>query len=287
MVYNNKFVAVVKCNGRVLRERGDLVTLPFGSEYSLLLKNLESRRCSVNITIDGQDVLDGYSLVLEPNSETELQGFLRGSTVRNRFKFIQKTKQIQDHRGDRVDDGMIRIEYAFEVRKPEVRKKTIITERKERRRRYYYDYNPPLFDKDWGWEDSGNIYGASTHRLIGSSSDTFTCNSSDSPKMSRDMNVSNFCYQSDICEDSLDDAPMEDEGITVQGSQTYQGFHSTTLGALDPAETIIIRLRGTKSTGAKVTTPLTVKTKLTCPTCGKRSGSSARFCAQCGTNLEV
>jgi len=114
MVYNEKLVAVIKCNGRVLREETDVVTLSFNSEYSILIKNLDSRKAVVKVSIDGQDVLSGNSLVIEPNREIELEGFMNGSIAKNRFKFIQKTKEISDFRGDRVDDGIIRIEYWFE-----------------------------------------------------------------------------------------------------------------------------------------------------------------------------
>ena len=155
MVYRDKFVAVVKCNGQVLRERGEDVNLPFGSEYSLLLKNLESRRVSVDIQIDGKDVLNGSSLIILPNEEFELKGFLEGMSVRNRFKFIKKTKQIQDYRGDRIDDGIIRIEYAFEKRKPE--RKTIIHEHHYHER--HYDYYPPLF-RSLDWTNDGIIGGS-------------------------------------------------------------------------------------------------------------------------------
>jgi hypothetical protein len=115
MMYQEKFIAVVKCNGKILREQNQCeVHLPFGSEYSLLFKNLDSRRVSVNVSIDGTDILYGSSLVIDANSEGELERFLDKVTHGNKLKFIEKTEQISEHRGDRVDDGIIRIEYAFE-----------------------------------------------------------------------------------------------------------------------------------------------------------------------------
>jgi hypothetical protein len=36
MMYKERFIAVIKYNGKVLRERDDVVTLPFGSEYSII-----------------------------------------------------------------------------------------------------------------------------------------------------------------------------------------------------------------------------------------------------------
>lgn len=279
-MYQNQFVAVVKYNGKVLREKDNVVTLNFGSEYSLFLKNLSSQRANVKISIDGQDVLYGSSLIIDPNSQTDLVGFLDGCTVRHKFKFIQKTKQIQDHRGDRIDDGIIRIEYAFEKKPDIVQRKTIIHDDyyPYPRRRYFYDYHPPLFSDNIHWTSSG-IKGM-TERSIGSNASPIYSNcASNLGEKVMTSNVSNSQV--------VNDMPNDDEGITVQGSNVRQDFHYASVGELEPSEVIIIKLRGTKSTGATVSEPVTVKTKFTCPTCGKKSSSSARFCAQCGTNLEV
>ena len=117
MTYKNKFIGVVKQNGSVLRENDGYITIPFNSEYNLFLKNLDSRRSLVDITIDGVDVLGGTSIIIDGNSSTELEGFLDGNVVKNKFRFIQKTKEIMDNRGDKVDDGLIRIEFQFEKMK--------------------------------------------------------------------------------------------------------------------------------------------------------------------------
>jgi hypothetical protein len=113
-MFKDNFVAVVKNNGSILREKDGVITLPFNSEYSILLKNLNSRKVSVKIDIDSEDILDSNSIIINPNSSTELLGFLEGDEVRKRFKFIQKTKEIADYSGDNIDDGIIRIEFAFE-----------------------------------------------------------------------------------------------------------------------------------------------------------------------------
>lgn len=97
MVYSKKFVVVIKCNGKILREvnNENEVILPFGAEYSILLKNLDNRRAVAEISIDGNDVLDGRRLVINANEETELKGVMINSVVKNAFKFIQKTKKYK------------------------------------------------------------------------------------------------------------------------------------------------------------------------------------------------
>lgn len=114
MTYKNQFVVEVKVNGQILRIRDGSIYLPFECEYSIMLKNLNSKKASVKISIDNKDVLDSHSLIMNPLGVHELKGFLKGTVAKNRFRFIQKTKQIQEHRGDRIDDGLIRVEFAFE-----------------------------------------------------------------------------------------------------------------------------------------------------------------------------
>ena len=48
MMYESKLAAAIKVNGKVLREfNKDTVYIPFGSEYSILLKNLNTKRAIV------------------------------------------------------------------------------------------------------------------------------------------------------------------------------------------------------------------------------------------------
>jgi len=37
----------------------------------------------------------------------------------------------------------------------------------------------------------------------------------------------------------------------------------------------------------KIEKAITVRTRFRCPTCGRRSKSSAKWCSNCGTNLEM
>jgi len=120
MVYVNKFVVAVKSNGRIVRDSNGIVRLPFGSDYSLLLKNKNSVKALVNVEIDGENVLDGNSILVSPNQSTILKGFMDGRRVRNRFRFIRKTRQISKYRGDKIDDGLIRVEFRFEKIKPAI-----------------------------------------------------------------------------------------------------------------------------------------------------------------------
>lgn len=110
MVYKNHFVASIMVGDKTLRENGKFVTIPFQSEYSILLKNQHSRRAIVNIVIDGQHITpDG--LLVDKHSKIKLERFVESD---RKFKFIKKTKDISKHLGDNVADGEIVIKYSFE-----------------------------------------------------------------------------------------------------------------------------------------------------------------------------
>ena len=114
-MFNNNFVVAIKHKGNILREFKDIVYLPFGAEYTIVLKNLHVVKAVASVSVDGSDVLDGNRLVIKPNETLDLDGFMRGFSVRNRFKFIKKTDKISKYRGDRIDDGIIRVEFQFEM----------------------------------------------------------------------------------------------------------------------------------------------------------------------------
>lgn len=115
-MFNNKLVASLKANGKILREFKDTVYIPFGSEYSFLIKNLNISRAVVNIFIDGDDVVEG-GLVLNAGQSVDLERYVRANnlTSGNKFKFIERTSKIEDHRGVKLEDGLIRIEFQFEA----------------------------------------------------------------------------------------------------------------------------------------------------------------------------
>ncbi len=264
MIFKNLFVCAVKVDGRILRERDGAVVVPFGAEFSLLFKNIESRKASVRVSIDGKDVMNGMSLIIEPNSSTELERFIDGSMDHgNRFRFIKKTQEIVEHRGDRVDDGLIRVEFAFEQRRPV----TITTEH------IHHDHH---HHDHWLWYPY-RWYGTYTSGNVGGDVSYRSCSTSVGNTMTSNLG------SAAIYNAMTDYNP--DEGITVKGSESNQHFDRGYIGQLDPPEVIIIRLCGETVLGKLAETPVFVKDKFQCVTCGKKSDSSAKFCQGCGTAL--
>ena len=299
-MYNAGLVCVVKVNGKILRENKDEVLLPFDSEYSILIKNLETRKALVKITVDNQDVLDGNSLIISPNSEMELEGFMKGMIARNRFKFIKKTKQISDFRGDKIDDGIIRIEYWFEQQVEEIKKKEIIVEH------HHYNCNNNCLscglnccNRKFYWYTGNGTYNiGSAHGTLRSSNNigvseqtykTFT-NFGSANNITSQSGETFAYYSGTNSKNESHNITAEmwtDDGITVKGSQVHQQFNYGLIGELEKnSRVIILKLIGLTESGNTITKPITVKSKKTCNICGKKSKSNVKFSSNCGTFLE-
>jgi hypothetical protein len=281
MVYSNQFVAVITCRGKILRESRqgseDVIRIPFGEEYNIRLKNLSSLRAAVDVSVDGVDALNGSRLVLAANETHDLEGFMDGSVVKNCFKFIKKTEQIADYRGDRIDDGIIQIKYQFE-KAPKT---------------YYVppikwnDYWDHWRKKDTYWNDctgfEDKVYGS----ILRSGPSGSSCGSFSQGEQKTNGHKMNL-----LCDDSLMsrnlDNPMSNEGITVKGSSTNVNYSTTYLGELyTDIGTIVFKLVGeTRNRTRIIKTPITVRTKLVCPTCGTKNTSRNKYCSNCGTCLE-
>jgi len=251
MVYKDNFIVVIKHKGEIMRELDGCVKLPFGSEYSILLKNKDSRKAVASIEIDGEDVMNGHRYIVPANSTRELKGFFKGMNARNRFRFIKKTKEIAEFRGDRLDDGLVRVEFWYE----------------QKQEQPWIIYNNwPSSDSNKGLTNdmSGIYYMSNTASFINNNEDTVSCS----------CNVSH---------------PSRDDGITVKGSKTNQQFSYGYVNTLETSSSvIIIKLVGEirkMNKVVKVRRPIMVRTKIQCPTCGRKWKSSMKFCGNCSTAL--
>lgn len=313
MVYqkDSKFVAVITCNGKILRdfkndEDNYQVKLPFGSEYGIRLKNLNTTRVAFSVHIDGEDVLGGSRIILDPNESHDLEGFMVDNVVKNRFKFIEKTKKISDHRGDKIDDGMIRIEYQFE-KKPAVREQPTI-------KPYRYEPWTPISKSKRIITEEWNSYNTTMDSFDNDSlGDTPKGNRSDNPirpgdfqsekftggeiapqgimrslnRRISDGNPNSHLGNTVSLSSNTTPKPDNEDGITVKGSQTHVNYKNGWLGEMEEAKYVmVLTLSGYKEKDKKkVEQAITVKQKVECETCGTKNKSSNKFCSDCGTCL--
>ncbi|MFW6046527.1 MAG: zinc-ribbon domain-containing protein [Candidatus Woesearchaeota archaeon] len=262
MVFNQNLVAVIKHNGRVLREtrnENDAVHLPFGSEYSVLIKNLNTVKALVNVEIDGREAISG--LIVNPNEDVELERFFENDLSKgHKFKFIEKSDDIKEYRGDKIEDGIVRITYQFES------KFTSLDGG------YWHKRWPSIWDKP-------DIYFADKidkcpYKSIGGFDHTTYYYGNDT------LRSYNYTSNGNVSQ------PVNDEGITVEGGYSSQSFTYGNIGILNPEVYCInIQLKGYYPNKGKVKKPVTTKTKFKCDYCGKTNRSNNKFCPNCGAAL--
>ena len=273
MMYQSKLVASLKANGKILREFKDTVYIPFGSEYSFLLKNLHTQRAVVNIFIDGDNIVDG-GLVINAGQEVNLERYVKNGnlTEGNRFKFIERTQAVEDGpRGIKLEDGLVRIEFQYE--KP---------------------YVPPQWNNTSWISASGGTTFAS-YNVNGMMRSVDWSKNGEVTAQAASAAVDKYCADNGIKNTSeLHDgmATMDwcqnEVGITVPGSRSDQKFSTVTMGAMETEKhTMVIKLLGETPDNKPVLKPVTVERKPECVTCGKKNKAHAKFCSECGTALEI
>ncbi|MGZ8924469.1 MAG: zinc ribbon domain-containing protein [Nitrososphaeraceae archaeon] len=254
-MYNNKLVVAIKANGKILREHKDSVFIPFNSEYSILIKNLHTVRADIKISIDGTDVLNNNSLIVNGNDEIELTRFFSSNnlTSGNRFKFIERTDRVEQHRGIKLDDGLIRVQFQFERK----------------------GSPPPVW------------YGINS--VFGNDSMIKRVRSCDSSSYSTTDSASFISSTSLLCSNSVQSNTVQNDiGITVPGSFSDQSFKYVGGFSLESdVHVMVLKLLGETFSGEIISEPITVTTKQKCITCGHINKSKNKFCSECGTSLQI
>lgn len=285
MMYNEKLVASIKVKGKILREFKDKVYVPFGAEYSILLKNLNTVRAVVNIFIDGENAVPG-GLVLNAGQSVDLERWVKNGNLQegNCFKFIERTSAIENGpRGIKEEDGLVRIEYQFELPRPIL---NVLNVRNDPWNRSFG--NPSTGD----WiVPQGTV--STTSFNVGGVLRGADYSKGEQVKSMAATAIDNYCATNSIvsqseCHEGSATMDWCDAGITVPGSRSTQSFQTTTVGALDPTiHNIILHIVGDLGNNKPVEKPVTVKAKQQCETCGHTNKATANFCTKCGTSLKI
>ena len=273
MMYNQKLVASLKANGKILREFKDQVYIPFSCEYSILIKNLNTVRAIVNVFIDGENQTPN-GLVIRAGQEVDLERSIKNNNLHegNKFKFIERTGSVEKHRGVKLEDGIVRIEYQFEKIMPPIAWPA-------------YEKPAPYYrEKDW-WSttygSSGQILRSAVTGIGGSTTSAQMMNVSTSSATSTyGTTKGTFSDTSKLFQN--------DAGITVAGSKSDQKFGVTPWFPTETEKhTIVLKLLGETADNRPVERPITVKSKPKCVTCGKQNKAKSSFCTECGTALTL
>ncbi len=298
MMYNQNLVASIKVKGKILREFKDTVYIPFASEYSILLKNLNTVRAVVNVFVDGENAVPG-GLVIDPGRSVDLERWIKNGNLSegNRFKFIERTAKIEEGpRGIKEEDGLIRVEYQFELPRPVINVNNIFGSNT------FPHYPPGVRSSEYpgvtdkysknvnaGWiTASGATY--SQVNVNGALRGVDYSANGAAMQASASAAINKVAPQATEFHDGM--ATMDwcanETGITVPGSKSEQKFQTTTVGALDPTvHSIVLHIVGDLGHNKPIQNPVTVKHKPKCVTCGKQNRAHAKFCVECGTALEI
>lgn len=269
-MYNNKLaVALKSAKGKILREFGETVYIPFGEEYSVFVKNLNNVRALVSISVDGKDIGDGTRFIVNANDSIDIQRFLKNGNLNegNRLKFIERTAAVENHRGVGIEDGIVRVECWFEKPMP-VYKPTPT---------WIYNDGPFYNYKDY------TLGGSNDPTIYRSNTTTYSSEVKTKGMKTRGISGSNMTLNA---VGSIQTS-VNDVGITVEGSVSNQQF---TTGAWFPVEStshvIVLKMLG-QTKDNKVKQAVTTKAKAECKTCGRLNKATAKFCSECGTSLQI
>lgn len=277
-MYSNKLVASIKTNGQIAREHGDIVYLPFGSDYTIFLKNLHTKKAVINISIDGKDILDGTQLILDGGMALDLKRWIQKGdmTTGPKLRFIEKTDTIRETKEETGMDGIIEVTYQFEYEWPQWNFDNTL----------YRSASPSIGkggNQVYGGFKGGNLMNMNVGGSIGSSLDgNVQTYSSQVKSLDGSLSAAPQVEQEILCSASI----ANEEGMTVKGQDIEQEFKEVCVPFLDATvHKIVLCLKGDVNQ-KKVAKAITVKTKINCDACDKKQSSKNKFCVSCGNNLK-
>jgi hypothetical protein len=253
MMYEKQFVIAVLHDGSPVREIDGKVTLPFGSEYKVRLKNKNNVRAKARVWIDGRKASNLGDFILNPGETLDLERFLDESMSEGRrFKFVRASDRRVNDPTD-PDNGTIKVEFYKE-------------------QTFKIDWNPPVRPikplpkgngPDWWYTTNTNTTGGNPRRGMA----TTTCYASNS------ISSSTLCSS-------------EQAGATVEGGHSSQNF---VIGDDFDTEvfpiTLTLKVQGPRK-GAEISPPRRPQPRVKyCGSCGKRRMRRDRFCPHCGTKF--
>jgi hypothetical protein len=125
MAFANNYVVSVLVNGKPQREFSSdgkrAVTLPFGSEYKIRIKNQSYKKALINVTIDGASIFSaGQQLILRGQESIDLERFVDNLSEGRKFKFVSKDQAAVEGHFDPTSSemGLLKVEFVPELEWP-------------------------------------------------------------------------------------------------------------------------------------------------------------------------
>lgn len=248
MTYSNHFVMCVLVNGQPIQELANgVVSLPFGTEYSLRFRNKHARRAVVKIFIDGENV-SGGGYIIDAHGHVDIK---RHHDVDRAFKFVSlDSPDAVDFGENGPNDDKVKgtIEAQFYLEK-EFPQTPVIHEihhhHYPRPRPNPWPYRPPVWynTHTCGGTTSSLDSGASFSAKGMSAGGARATLSSFSPAPAAAPAVQNFTTQDCF----VNNSELKD-GCTVEGNVTGQNFHSVSIDLEDTCTVLKLFLQGHETT---------------------------------------
>lgn len=110
-MYRKRCVMSVIHNGYPLKEDSGKIFMPFGSDYSIRLKNKHNEACVAKLFIDGVVTNKLGDFIIQPNSSIEIDRFVDKSLDKGeKFKFVEiSNKEVDDPTSE--ENGIVRVEF--------------------------------------------------------------------------------------------------------------------------------------------------------------------------------
>ena len=241
MAYNNKFVVTVLINGKPAKEtHGNIVEIPYGTNFTLRFRNKHDRRAVVKFSIDGEDASNnGY--IIPANSFIDIERF--ASTPR-KFVFVEQNSEAAIDYGKNGEPnsstGLVLATFYLEMVElanvPYVGPDIPWDHQPPYnpwRRKTYTPYNPIEF-----WYDN-NTY---THNreLLGSTIKYSNSSPNSEPRYTASLNYLGECQSLGLDMDGNDTT----HGVTVEGEYSNQKFGSQYIRYSPTGFEVKVYLRG-------------------------------------------
>ena len=119
-MFRDSYVACILVDGKVQKETVDgVVTLPFGTEYSIRLGNKLRKRALADVHIDGRVAVKG--IIIPENGKLDLERFVDTNLESgNRFKLVP-ISNAKVEQPDSNENGLVVVNFYAEKDKPEVK----------------------------------------------------------------------------------------------------------------------------------------------------------------------
>lgn len=302
-VYSNRFVLSVLVNNQVVKEfaNGE-VHVPFGSLYTLRLRNKHDRRAVCVVTIDGEKVCKG-GFVVPANSYRDIDC---SSVTLQKFKFVDLQSadaqaEGKDQANENKEMGLIVARWHLEKEKP---KPTKVEHHHHHHHDYYpwYPYRPypyrlyPDLHATYGTTGctvSWSAQGAGAEKVSLSAAPRVGCclNNTDQAAILKSVSAESVSDAQPMFtaavgfESVAPNTKAVRDGATVEGGRSDMRFGEMNVDIEDHYTELKLYLRGFDEVKEAVVTPAAVGDAF-CDRCGaKAARKSSRFCHACGEKL--